>query len=239
MEEKSVRLLRDFWVEELGCSEQDLASRGLVVCAHGSMAGYSGVYFFRAGEACVISAPAPLVDSLRALTAGLDPAAFFVPEFMASLLKERLGKMIGPAWIGTIDGRGFFRRHGSETRLLGEGDWEALKGMLAAADPTEASHSALEPGRFPTVGVFEGRELAAAASYEVLFGKVAHVGVLVHPAFRGKGMAAKVISAITEEALSENLGIQYQTLSANAASVAAAKSVGYRLFAETIAARLV
>lgn len=239
MEARSLSLLREFWVEELGCSEADLDADRVTVCAHGSMAGYSGVYFLRSERACVISAPAALVAQLNARAAGLSPARCFDSAFVTESLQPRLDRVIGPAWIGSIDSFSFVRRHGEETRLLGDGDWPVLSALLSAAPAEEAEHSALEPGRSPTVGVFAGNALAAAASYEVLFGRVAHIGVLVHPQHRGRGLAAKAISAITEQALTEDLGIQYQTLRANAASVAAAKSVGYRLFAETIAARLV
>ena len=69
-------------------------------------------------------------------------------------------------------------------------------------------------------------------------GKIAHIGVLTHPQYRGKGLATKVISGITDVALKANLGAQYRTLLSNYGSVGAGRKVGFQDFAETIAARV-
>jgi GNAT superfamily N-acetyltransferase len=238
MEDSSISFLKDYWFEELGCAPKDLMPGQVLVVKHGRLKGYRGVLFFLHREACVVSAPEALVNSLSEQTAGMNSLSCFSVETATRLLGSQLDRLIGPAWIGQLNLASFCKQHGAETRLLSTAEHGALEDLLAACPPEEASHSALEPGRSPTVGIFREGKLVASAGYEVLEKRVAHIGVLVHPSWRGQGLAIKVVSGIAETALQSKLGVQYRTLYANPASLAAARKVGFQDFAKTIAARL-
>ena len=238
MDQFSIKLLKKYWFDELGCSEADLIPGKTLVVEHGSLKGYSGIKFAKLGDTCIVSAPEVLLTSLRQALFNLDCAHTFNQKVIAETLGGKLDRMIGPAWIGQIDISSFRPCHGTETRMLSGDDWPHLEMLLASCTDEESDHSSLEAGRSPTVGVFKDGILVAAAGYEVLFEIVAHIGVLTHPKYRGQGMAKKVISAITEVALAANLGIQFQTLCSNIPSVRSAESLGFRKFAETIAARV-
>ena len=238
MIQSSIKLLKNYWFDELGCSEADLIPGKTLVFEHGNLKGYSGVKFVKIGDTCIVSAPEVLVTSLRQKLLNLDCAHTFDQKVIAAILGNKLDRMIGPAWIGQIDTISFRPCHGLETRMLSGNDWPHLDMLLASCTNEESDHSSLEVGRLPSIGVFKDGILVAAAGYEVLFETVAHIGVLTHPKYRGQGMAKKVISAITEVALAANLGIQFQTLCANTPSVRSAESVGFRKFTETIAARV-
>ena len=235
----STQLLQDHWIEELGCTSPDLLLEKIKVVPHGTLRGYRGVKFFRRNQTCIVSAPEEMVAPLTVQTSGMRAEECFTPAAIASLLGERLDQIIGPAWLGQIEARSFRACHGAETTLLQNSeDHAGLKHLLAACTESEAQNSSLEAGRTPTVGIFSEGHLCAAAGYEILGNKVAHIGVLCHPQHRGQGLAAKVISGITEIALRANLGIQYQTLCANRAAIGAARRIGYQEFALTLAARL-
>ncbi len=88
------------------------------------------------------------------------------------------------------------------------------------------------------MGVWDGNELVAAASYVTLQDRIASIGVLTHPLHRGKGHASLAISAISVIARDLGLSAQYQTLSSNIGAIKSAEKVGFRKFAETIAARI-
>lgn len=237
-QDQSVTLLKTFWFDELGCSEEDLQPNRITVVPHGTLKGYRGVKFFSYGDSCVISAPEELVLTLQTSTSGMKPCSCFTLEMVSSLIGERLDRIIGPAWIGKLDNSSYQKKHSEETNLLCDKDWESLENLLQSCTEEEGSYSGLRVRRSPTVGIFEHGKLIASAGYEILADKVAHIGVLVHPDYRGKGLSTKVVSGITEIALQNKLGIQYQTLSSNTLSVEAAKRVGFDVFAQTIAARL-
>lgn len=238
MKPASLALLERFWIDELGCHPEDLASAKVTVVAHGTLAGYAGIYFFRHREALIISAPENLVAGLRGSLGAFSPDELFARSTIAQILGPSAQKVIGPAWIGGILPGDFAPPRGGEVRELRAADASAASALFAACTNEEVEHSSLEIGKGVLTGAFAGGALAALAGYERLFGCLAHIGVLSHPAHRGKGMAAAAIGLATELALKEELGIQYQTLLSNDASVRAAQRLGYREFARTIAVRL-
>ena len=64
------------------------------------------------------------------------------------------------------------------------------------------------------------------------------VGIITHPAHRGKGHAKKVVNALTQRGLTNGATMHYQTLEFNTPSVAIAQSLGYKRLGRTIAIRL-
>jgi hypothetical protein len=236
--EASIALLRMYWLEELGASEQQIQSTKVTVVHHGTLNGYSGVYFFRHKDACIVSTPDHLYEKISTSLKSKSSNEVFHSDFIQALLKDDLERIVGPAWVGQITRSTLSPLHGPETKILGNSDWRAFDELLSACTEQEVSHSSLKSGRQPTVGCFEDGILSSVAGYEILSEKIAHIGILTHPKFRGKGLAKKSVSAITEIALNENIGVQYRTLCSNISAVRSAEAVGFTKFAETIAARV-
>jgi predicted GNAT family acetyltransferase len=67
---------------------------------------------------------------------------------------------------------------------------------------------------------------------------VLNVGIVTHPAQRGRGYARAVVSAMTAFGLARGAVLRYQTLQANAPAVAIARALGYQEYARTLAVRL-
>ena len=53
--------------------------------------------------------------------------------------------------------------------------------------------------------------------------RLLHVGIVTHPAFRGRGYGTAVVSAMTADGLADGRVVQYRTLQANLPSVAVAR----------------
>jgi len=228
-------LLKKFWFGELGCAEEQLLANKSLVVKHGTLAGYKGVFYFLGKGSCVISAPPAEVEFLTKAYEGVSALEAFDPGRIEKILGAKLDCLIGPAWIGMISEKWFTPCHEGQTQLLESGD---VMPLLEACSEEEREHSSLGGNCEETVGLYREGKLVAAAGYEIRGGKVAHIGVLVHPLYRGKGLAKLVVSGITARALATDYGVQYQTLVTNQPSVKAAMSLGFKPFAFTIAARL-
>ena len=65
-----------------------------------------------------------------------------------------------------------------------------------------------------------------------------HIGVVTHPAYRGRGYGRAAVSAATARGLEAGFIVLYQTLLANAPSVALATELGYQPYATHLAVQL-
>jgi predicted GNAT family acetyltransferase len=98
--------------------------------------------------------------------------------------------------------------------------------------------SAIQLDHVPIFAVERAGELLAAASAPDDGSGVASVGVITHPAWRGRGYGAAVVSALTADRLAAGVILHYQTLRANTASVAIASALGYHDLATALGIRL-
>ncbi len=80
--------------------------------------------------------------------------------------------------------------------------------------------------------------IVAAAGYERWGSHLAHIGVVTHPACRGRGYGRLVVREAARHALSQQLVPQYRTLIANAAAMRIGESLQFIKYGESIAARL-
>lgn len=84
----------------------------------------------------------------------------------------------------------------------------------------------------------EDGALLAAASLTRDGARLVAVGVIAHPAARGRGYGRAMVSALTAWALAQGASVHYQTPRANVASVAIARALGYQDLASALAVRL-
>ena len=233
----SQRILKEYWSDELGISlEADSGSA--TVCAHGTLEGYNGIIAFRRHDACILSAPPSLVEDLQQRLSGKALTDFWSETCFRELLDTKIDRIIGPGWLGEINPENFIPCHGTETREIQATEWPLFDQFMAANTPEDQDVCSLESGRTPTIGVFHRDQIVSASGYELKFDKVANIGILTHPEFRGQGFARQAVSAITEYALTLPIGVQYWTLLENHNSVKTARSLGFTQFAETFGIRL-
>ena len=115
------------------------------------------------------------------------------------------------------------RLHAADEAVFGE--------FCSHASEQDLDDAYVELDHWAVFGAFEQDRLVCVASmYPVSGRKIADVGVLTLPPFRGKGHARSVIRAISGHALAQGHEPQYRCQLDNAASVALAESSGLSLF---------
>jgi GNAT superfamily N-acetyltransferase len=142
-------------------------------------------------------------------------------------------RVMGPAFIGYLDEATFAEGEDVDARLLDDGDAGAIEALRAACEPLAWDDGG--PAHAATaVGVFRGATLAALSSYDIWSERIAHLGIVTHPAHRGLGLGAAAVRAMTRIALARKLIAQYRTPLANAPSMAIARRLGFERYATTV-----
>jgi GNAT superfamily N-acetyltransferase len=235
----SIRAVLDFWAAHLGCGREQLAQPGTWVVRNGpDLAAYRGVTVVFRPPACVVAVP----HDWHALAAGRlggrpAAAAFHVP-LLLEVFGPAVDRVIGPAWLGYADAGDFTPAPTMGTRPLTDRDLPALRRLADACGPTAWEHSGIRPGSSAVFGCHAGGTLAAAGMLEPWGDRLLHVGIVTHPAHRGRGYGKAVVSAMTAHGLAAGKVVQYRTLEANLASVGIARALGFQRFARTLAVRL-
>lgn len=145
-------------------------------------------------------------------------------------------RVVGPAFIGYLDEATFAEDDAVESRLLDDGDAGAIEALRAACEPLAWDEGG-PAGVVAAVGVFRGSTLAALSSYEIWSERIAHIGIVTHPAHRGRGLGTAAVRAMTRIALARKLVAQYRTRLANAPSMAIARRLGFERYATTVSIR--
>ncbi len=233
---RTVERIDAYWSSFFGCRTEELTASTLVV-PHVELGDYLGVFLLRRGPACLVSAPAPTVAALSRSLGSLPPEIVFDAAFLLELFGEQVERIIGPAWYGHVERR-LLRPAGVHTgRLLDSGDEAAFHRLAEYCDETEREHSGLEFSQGPLFGCFRESQLVATAGYRVWGGELANIGVLTHPAHRGRGYGRSVVSGITAETLDRGLVPHYRALHTNHASLAVARALGFHEYASSLAVR--
>ncbi|MDE3096029.1 MAG: GNAT family N-acetyltransferase [Chloroflexota bacterium] len=235
--DSSLDLVRAYWTAQLGF-DPDLANGVLVARPEGTLRGYHGVYVFRHGFSCIVSPPAAWRAPLRAALAGRTPDGAFDVDTLLAVLGAAAERAVGPSWIGCADASDLRPVRAGAARQLEGRDRPALLALAEACGAADWEHSAIDPARPPIFGAFEGPALAAAASYEPWGERLRAVGVVTHPARRRRGYGRAVAAAATAHGIEDGRVMLWQTLEANAPSMAIARALGYQPYARTIAVRL-
>lgn len=122
---------------------------------------------------------------------------------------------------------------GSETRQLEAGDAAAFAELTANAPADDVDEAFVELDHWLVFGTFVGDTLASAASMFPWRGsKLADVGVITLPEFRGRGLGRATVRAISAVALARGFEPQYRCQRDNAASVALAQAAGFARFGD-------
>jgi GNAT superfamily N-acetyltransferase len=222
-----------YWARHLGGLPDELFTKPLHVVTHGEeLLGYRGVQaLFRDGTA-IASVPPDREKELRGLLAGLDRGTS--PESFAAALSPVAALVLGPACLGyTTEIQG----DDSLARTLTHEDAAAVEKLRQACGEEAWDHggSSLDD---PCSGVFHDGQLVALCGYETWGGAIAHLCIVTHPAFRGRGFGKSAVAHLARRALAAGLLAQYRTLDANTPSIRIAESLGFQRYATSMAVRL-
>ena len=227
------------WGEEYGVAPGFWTTARQDVAPRAGDPGWAGLFVFRRGDACVVQAPGALGPQTARWIAGRGPDVLLDPAYWAGALGPRFARVVGPAWLGYADASDFRPAPELGARALAPADEPALRALEAAVGAMAWEHAGIVYGQELLFGAFAGDVLVAAAAIDRWRGNLGHLGIVAHPAHRGRGFATAAASAATREGLARGLTMQYRTLVANAPSVAVGRKLGYAPYATTLAVRLV
>ncbi len=118
-----------------------------------------------------------------------------------------------------------------DVRRLATDDEAAFARFRSAAPEQDLDDAYVELDHWAVVGAFAEDRLACAASaYPWEGSSLADLGVLTLPDFRGRGLARRVVRAISRHALEQGHEPQYRCQLDNAASIALARAAGLTEF---------
>jgi GNAT superfamily N-acetyltransferase len=222
-----------FWAGHLGCSEKELFSKPQRIVTHGrDFTGYDGVFALFRGSASIVSVPPEQEAVIRVQLSAQNGSVS--PLLLATMLADIAGLIIGPAAIGYAP---TVSLPSHPVRDLGPGDLEARDALRQACTPQEWEHGG-GAKEDPACGVFVEGRLAALASYEVWGRAIAHISIVTHPAHRRHGYGRSAVAHIARRALACGLLPQYRTLESNRPSMHIARSLGFQIYARSMAIRL-
>lgn len=122
---------------------------------------------------------------------------------------------------------------GDGTRRLSAQDADVFATLAGAAPDEEFDEAFVELDHWLVFGTFvEGRLAAAASMYPWDGTRLADLGVITLPEFRGRGLARETVLAMSAEALRRGYEPQYRCQLDNAPSVALALASGFRRFGD-------
>jgi GNAT superfamily N-acetyltransferase len=227
-----------FWALYFGCTRQEFAGAQTIVVAHAALQGYDGALAFRHADGLIVSVPPSVPELERAKLRQAPPAGAFDPKFLGKVFVVSTDRVTGPGWVGIVDPQDF-QPVPSAARLLGDADEGAMRKLAEACGEVAWHRSTMLQIRQPLFGLFQGPDLLAASGYVVMGSVLAYIGVIAHPAHRGKGFAKMVVSSAVAEAFRHGLVAQLRTTQANESAVALAQSIGFRHYASTYDVKLI
>jgi GNAT superfamily N-acetyltransferase len=234
----TVRRIDAAWAAFFGLTPSAFLRPGIQVVAHQKLAGYHGVWFFQHHASLCLSVPPELMGEVQAGVGAYTVEGLFTETGVRALFGPRIERIIGPAYQGYVERPAFRSAPHPDVRALSGTDQPALR-MLADACEVEAwEHAGIAFDEPHVFGCFVDAQVVAAARYRPAWGQTAHIGVVTHPAYRGHGHGRAVVSAATAQGLEAGFIVLYQTLAANAPSVALATGLGYQSYASHLAVRL-
>jgi GNAT superfamily N-acetyltransferase len=239
LDSATIETIDRYWMSDLGCSQDALYSRQTLIVPHStSLSDYHGIFVFLHDELLLISVPRSLIEVFRRNAEGWSRSAILQEDRLRALVNYPIEQVIGPAFVGYNNRANFRPAPAAGAHVLGQQDITALEDLRGACSDLEWEHGGSQLGDRPVVGQHSGDQLVAVAGYQLWGGEIAHIYVITHPQYRGKGYGKSVVSRITDEVLNQGLVPQYRTLEENLSSIGITRSLGFERYATTVAVRL-
>jgi GNAT superfamily N-acetyltransferase len=234
----TIEIFDQYWSSSLGCPSEALYNRQTLVVPDAASGNFRGIYCFLRNRTLIVAVSSDLIDAFRLRAESWSREDVLDETRLRRLIDYPIDWIIGPAFIGYTDWTTFRPVSREGVRILKPEDLRALEILQAACDPLEWEHGGSRLGDQSAAGAFDGERLVAVAGYEIWGGSIAHIGVVSHPHYRGKGYGKAVVSKLTKEVLNRGVVPQYQTLDVNKPSMELADRLGFERYATTVAVRL-
>ncbi|MEN3272763.1 MAG: hypothetical protein V7636_1524, partial [Actinomycetota bacterium] len=193
------------------------------------LADYRGIYVLQLGETLLVSAPTSHREVATDIAAGRDPR---------DVARDIGGTLVGPSQHAYLHRDDNTLPAAPTTRRVEVVDLEPLR----ASVPDDDWH---EGGFGPDAEVVwaahdQDGTLVAAGNLTEFAARPADVGLVTHPAHRGRGYGRRLVADMTTWALTDGGAdvVRYRALTTNHASLAVARHVGFVAYGENVAIRL-
>jgi ribosomal protein S18 acetylase RimI-like enzyme len=218
--------MMEHWAVKLQLPPELLMARGLHVIRESKVVATDRVVTYRTGETALLLLPTSLDKQVEAQIVALLPSRIDNGDLPQELPLRR-------RWRDLI----YYQDTITPPRLDGdkilpitcaeEGHLQQLQNACSERDNQLGQISIDDP---LIVGYFVQGELAGAASllYEDAEA-IADIGALVHPAYRGQGIAQAIVQHLSNLGVAQGRTIQYTTMANNFGSVRTAEKSGFKL----------
>jgi GNAT superfamily N-acetyltransferase len=234
-----IKMIDSFWVNDFfGCSLSDLKSKNDIVCPHRYLTSYNGLFVMKINNKFMISAPDELVSNIKQMiNNGYD---LFDLSVYQSHLPIGIEHYISSSWIGYADSANVKNLTDSTMVLTKTDKYYSMvfDDLQKNCDDIEWSYSGLDKNCEHIAVHIIDNQIASAASYGLWGDKIAHIGIITHPQYRGKGFATNTLLSLTDLIISRNLIPQYRTLCSNISAIKVAEKCDFKKYATHIFIRL-
>jgi hypothetical protein len=224
------------WAEALGCDLLLLGEPGSHLVPGGAwLRGRNVVYMAEVRAAVLVYCPGRLRPRAAAVLASTPSGRLFTAGACARIAGE--ARVLGPSWHGFTDAGHFTPAVPGAGRRLDRDD-PLLAGLREACGEVEWAEGGFADPDGVMYGIEEDGRLAAAGNLTRFRGYPADVGLLTHPAARGRGLARQIAVQMIGDALPAAGIIRYRALATNSPSLAIARSLGFAGYGQNLIARL-
>lgn len=245
LSQSTMAVVDRYWSGVLGCPlDRPDAARTVVQALP---TGREGVGLFLRERLLIVSLSEQWLTDYRRLAERWTTCQVWQPERVRAEMDGLVGTGIGPAFVGYTE-TGLFRAETAgrsegegrgearqvEVRMLTAADASAVAGLRTACDPAEWEHGGSYLAHGPVVGVFVAGQLVSLAGCEIWGQAIAHICIVSHPRYRGRGCGSLAVSRLTQEVLERGLVPQCRTLDANGPSMGIAGRLRFERYATTV-----
>jgi GNAT superfamily N-acetyltransferase len=211
---------------ELAGAPAALRGSGCTIVARQGPDEAARVSVVRLGAATAVVVPLAMVDRFDELVASQPGCDLTNPASVVELLGP-VARFLGPASLAYADGGCFQPRGTAAATMLLPAGHDAVLDLAAACGLQDAGESGIARATAAVSVIQADGAVLAACGYEVWAAALAHIGVLTHPRWRGRGLAASVASAAVAQALEAGLVAQWRARCTLTASRRIARSLGF------------
>mgnify|MGYP000365175353 CR=1 FL=1 len=235
----SLKRTHNYWRDVVGL-ELDKVSSSPVIVSHQPVEGYHdfrgyhGAFILQRAESLAISVPPGLVRRIEEMVSSTKSSSL---KLLYEMFADYSDRIVGPAVQAFLEPDDFTPAHKGEARALSPNDFGLILDLQRACDPASWSHGGISPKDNDLFGSFAGVTLVSVAKLLPWNAKANNVGVVTHPAFRGRGYGAVAASAVVEKALEANKLVLYQTLKSNIGAIKLAQKLGFEIYGESLSIR--
>jgi GNAT superfamily N-acetyltransferase len=232
-----------FWSSTLGVDATGLHTPGTRVYPHPPQRElWPGIYVlaFDFDKAVCVFAPADLVSGVERAIADHDGETLLEVATWEAMLGDHLRSAYGPILHHyLVDGRSLVPiAQAAGARRLNPGDAAALSRLRASVTHAEWTETGFTGQPALLFGIFEDGELMACANLTPGPEAASDVGIVVHPAARGKGYAMKIVAVAARQAIVMHGIARFRALKQSPGTLAIAHRLGFQHYGTNLAAYL-